>query len=172
MRTQKKKKKDQGGNVFFLIQTVSFSWVFITSEFRLSIYLSYLRFVLTCSIQLGLKNETSTRDPARSRKHREPPPKCFIHSTPTPSLLPSLSPSPTSSGHQSLSGEAPFDDSLEERWLSGNEIHWKKSLPLLFASFLPSFLSLYFWLHFKVFRILVPQTREGTCTPCHGSAES
>ena len=69
----------QGGNVFLLIQSVNFSWVFITSEFRLSIYLSYLRFVLTCSIQLGLKNETSTRDPAGAAKHREPPPKCLTH---------------------------------------------------------------------------------------------
>ena len=87
----KKKKKIyiyiyKGGNVFLLIQSVDFSWVFVTSEFRLWIYLRYLRFVLTCSIQLGLKNETSTRDPAGAAKHREPPPKCLTHTPLSPTF--------------------------------------------------------------------------------------
>ena len=133
----------QGGNVFLLIQSVNFSWVFVTSEFRLSIYLSYLRFVLTCSIQLGLKNETSTRDPAGAAKHREPPPKCLTYTHTHPSLLPFLSPSPTSSAHQSLSRGATFDDSLGECRLNGSEILWKNLYPsCLLASFLPSFLFL------------------------------
>lgn len=88
-------------------------------------------------------------------------------------LLPFLSPSPTSSAHQSLSRGAAFDDSLGECRLNGSEILWKKSLSLLFACFFPSFLSLSLVLPApRSVWDLSSMTREGTCTPCSGSAES